>query len=70
MSRIRTGGYGHNWKHVGGDYYRLHWSFDTKIKGSRLRWPRSMERDTDFDGAVRFSLKWDLVPPTKPEPPK
>ena len=60
MGKI-TGGrsaYAHNIVRIGGDHYRLSWSFDTKIAGSRLRWPRTITRDTDEAGATRFARKW------------
>lgn len=55
--------YGHDWRKIGIDHYRLSWSFDVKLQGSRLRWPRTMTRDTDEAGAIRFAMKWDLDPP-------
>jgi hypothetical protein len=57
-------GYGHNISYVGWGIYRLHWHYDSKIKGSRLRWPQSRSRDTDHAGAVRFSKKWGCDVPT------
>ena len=60
MARI-TGSrsaYGHNIRRISADHYRLSWSFDTKIAGSRLRWPRTITRDTDEAGAQRFAHKW------------
>jgi hypothetical protein len=53
----------HHIHKIGGDYYRLSWSFDTKIAGSRLRWPRTITRDTDEAGALRFAAKWDCKMP-------
>jgi len=46
-----------------GDCYRLSWSFDVKLQGSRLRWPRTMTRDTDEAGALRFAKKWNIAMP-------
>jgi hypothetical protein len=61
-----TGGrtaYAHNIRRIGADHYRLSWSFDTKIAGSRLRWPRTITRDTDEAGALRFARKWGCSMP-------
>jgi len=55
--------YSHNWQRIGFDHYRLSWTYDTKIAGSRLRFPRTIRRDTDFTGATRFAKKWALKPP-------
>lgn len=55
--------YGHRITRVMGDCYRLSWSFDVKLKGSRLRWPRTMTRDTDEAGALRFAKKWNIAMP-------
>jgi hypothetical protein len=71
MARI-TGGrsaYGHNVKRIMTDHYRLSWSFDAKAAGSRLRFERTMTRDADFDGAVRFAKKWGLPPPSREADP-
>lgn len=57
------GGYGHHWRYIGFGSYRLFWSFDTKVAGSRLRFPRTLSRDTDFAGAVRFAKKWNIKEP-------
>jgi hypothetical protein len=58
--------YGHRIQRIGSDHYRLSWTFDTKIAGSRLRWPRTITRDTDEAGALRFAEKWGRK---MPEPP-
>jgi hypothetical protein len=61
-----TGGrtaYAHNVRRIGADHYRLSWSFDTKIAGSRLRWPRTITRDIDEAGALRFARKWGCSMP-------
>lgn len=63
MARLRGGSYGHRWKCLGHDDYRLSWDYDTKIAGSRLRFPRTITRDTDKAGAVRFAKKWGIAPP-------
>ena len=56
--------YSHSIKRILGHQYRLSWSFDTKVAGSRLRYERTITRDTDFAGAVRFAKKWDLRAPS------
>jgi hypothetical protein len=53
--------YGHSVRQIGRDHYRLSWSFDVKIAGSRLRWPRTFTRDTDAAGAERFAEKWQVA---------
>lgn len=55
--------YGHRVLRIAHDHFRLSWSFDVKLKGSRLRWPRKITRDTDYAGAVRFAKKWKLKAP-------
>lgn len=51
-------GYGHRIERIGPDDFVLSWTFDTKISGSRLRWPRKIYRWTDEAGARRFAAKW------------
>ncbi len=67
MSRLTasggySSGYGHYCKYHDwmGGYYRIGWHFDYKVQGSRLRFTRTIERDTDEDGARKFCKKWDL----------
>lgn len=57
------GGYGHRIQSLGGGMYRLSWTFDAYIRGSRLRWPRTMQRGTDETGAERFAKKWSVAMP-------
>lgn len=58
MSRHNPGGgYGHRIQRIAADHYRLSWSFDTYRADSRLRWPRTITRDTDLAGAERFAIK-------------
>ncbi len=42
-------------------YYRLSWTVDYYYRTSALRYPRRFERDTDFEGAVRFCKKHGLT---------
>jgi hypothetical protein len=65
VGRSAMSGYGHRIKYHSfmGGYYRLSWSFDTKVRGSRLRYPRTITRDTDREGAERFAKKWDIPMP-------
>lgn len=68
MSRItgRRSAYGHSIRNSWmAGYYIISWTYDTKIKGSRLRWPRTMSRETDEAGALKFSKKWDTPMPEK-----
>lgn len=57
--------YGHGYRRIGPDHYRLEWVIDRKYTGSRLRFPTAYTRDTDFEGAKRFAKKWDIQPPTE-----
>ena len=59
--------YGHRIREMGG-YYRLSWATDRYYAGSRLRHPRTTERDTDEKGAERFAKKWGISTPTKNAP--
>lgn len=67
MGRIIGAGasksYGHRWKKLESDVYRLTWVYDRKFLGSRLRHPQSVSRDTDHAGAVRFAKKWGISLP-------
>jgi len=55
------GGYGHYCEyHEHFNYYRIGWCFDRYYAGSRLRYPKRIERDTDESGAKRFCEKWDI----------
>jgi len=65
MGRIAgsSSAYSHNWRKIGFDHYRLSWTFDTKVAGSRLRFPRTITRDSDYAGAMRFAKKWELTVP-------
>ena len=63
-------GYGHRCKHFSLadgwiDYYEISWTFDMKYSGSRLRFPRTMRRDTDIYGAKRFCKKWNIKFPSE-----
>ena len=54
--------YGHRIRNMGG-WFRLSWTVDRYYAGSRLRHPRTAERNTDEDGARRFAKKWNVVMP-------
>lgn len=61
MSRFLGGGsYGHNLTRVGPDHWRLAWTVDRYVKGSRLRFPQTQTRDTDEAGAKRFAKRWGI----------
>jgi len=61
MSRYRRqSSYGHDYEKMGHDWYRIHWTVDRYVKGSRLRFPTRYSRDTDETGARRFCKKWGL----------
>lgn len=58
MSKINRTGYGHRITFVHAGFYRLHWTHDVKYPTSRLRFPRTITRDTTKAGAERFAKKW------------
>ena len=65
-TEVNTGtrsSYGHRISVFMGDCYQLSLSFDVKLQGSRLRWSRTMTRDTDEAGALRFAKKWNIAMP-------
>lgn len=68
MAQVKSGSYGHHITYLGWCIYRLSWKYDTKLKGSRLRFARACHRDSDFNGAVRFARKWGLAEPQRKEP--
>lgn len=53
--------YNHHVARVADDVYRLSWTIDGKVKGSRLRYPRTTMRMTDTAGALRFARKWNVL---------
>ena len=57
--------YGHSIKRIENDHYRLSWTLDRKVSGSRLRFPTTTTRDTDAAGALRFAKKWKLDLPAE-----
>jgi hypothetical protein len=62
MSRFSSSGsYDHAAVQIGFDHYRLHWTVDRYVNGSRLRFPTGYSRDTDLDGAQRFAKKWEIA---------
>ena len=64
MSRHRPGkAHGHGIARLGGDTYRIFWTWDRYYKGSRLRFPQLLQRVTDRNGAERFSKKWGCPMP-------
>lgn len=68
MSRYRSSGScNHSVKRMGRDWYRMGWTVDFYYPDSRLRFPRRFNRDTDFAGAMRFAIKWDLPMPQEIE---
>lgn len=66
MTRLSHHAYGHDYRRIGWDHYRLSWTIDRKYSGSRLRFPTSYSRDTDLAGAKRFAKKWELQMPEEP----
>ena len=67
MSRYgKQNSYGHRIKALGGGYYRLSWSYDFYIKGSMLRFCKTVQRETDEAGAMCFAKRWDCKMPSAP----
>lgn len=66
MPLVRAGGHSHRIIRYGTDDYRLVWFYDVKYKGSRLRFERKVQRDTDRKGAERFAKKWGVPMPKDP----
>lgn len=62
-----SSGHSHRIQRLAHDFYRLSWTFDRKIAGSRLRWPTTVTRDTDEAGAKRFAKKWGARMPEVPQ---
>lgn len=55
MSKFNSSGYGHfcnyhYWQEM--DWYEIGWYWDHH--DSRIRYPRKMTRDTDYEGAVKL----------------
>ena len=64
MSRFGGGGsYSHSCRRIEAGFYRISWTIDRYINGSRLRWPRTYSRDTDEKGAIRFCKKHGIPMP-------
>jgi len=62
MSRHSPGhSYGHAIKRFGSNDFRLSWVVDFYYQGSRLRYPRRFNRDTDEYGARLFARRWNLT---------
>jgi hypothetical protein len=58
-----SGGYGHHCEKIEtrwGTWYEISWMWDRYYKGSRLRFPTGMTRETDEVGARRFCKKWNI----------
>jgi hypothetical protein len=51
-----------------GDDYRLWWTVDYYVQGSRGRFPRTFNRWTDRAGAERFAKKHKVPMPDDPAP--
>jgi hypothetical protein len=49
--------YGRRLRKIDHDHYRVSWTVDFKYVGSRLRHPRTYQRDTDKASAKRFAKK-------------
>lgn len=60
-------GYAHRIRHLGGGVFELAWTWDKKYRTSRLRFPTTIRRVTEREGAERFAKKWG-VPLPEPKP--
>jgi len=60
---MSTGGYDHRIEYLGGGVYRVSWTYDTKHR--RIRYPRTLWRETDRAGTERFAKKWGCRLPTQ-----
>lgn len=64
MSRFGKGGsYNHGWQKLDSDSYRVAWTVDRYVQGSRLRFPTAYTKSVDTAGVLRFCKKWDIKPP-------
>lgn len=45
------------------DTFRVSWTIDRKVSGSRLRFPTTYSKLTDVSGAKRFAKKHGLTAP-------
>ncbi len=70
MSRFSGGGsYSHHIQHFASwGFFRISWTVDKYVSGSRLRFPATYRRDTDRAGAERFAKKWGVEMPEEPAP--
>lgn len=67
MSRYSSSGsYGHKIQNLGHGDYRLFWMVDRYYTGTRGRFPRRCQRDTDLKGAQRFAKRWKVKIPETP----
>lgn len=57
--------YAHAWYQIDADTFRVAWTVDRKVFGSRLRYPTRFTRETDRLGAVRFSKRHGLQAPAE-----
>ncbi len=55
--------YGHTIRLIGPGSYRLAWTVDRYVAGSRLRHPVGYQRIADREGAIRFGKKWGIPMP-------
>ena len=62
MPRVSTGksSYGHRcWLDKWGMWW-VEWTIDYTYPGSRIRYPRPIQRETDQAGAARFCKRWGI----------
>ena len=62
---VHRAAYGHAIRRIGPGHYRLSWTHDRKVAGSRLRFQATIRRDTDRAGAERFAKKWGVTLPAE-----
>lgn len=68
MTRRNSGSYRHHIRRVAPGCYEISWAVDYHYPDSRLRFPRTMSRETDKRGAERFCKRWGLAMPESNKP--
>lgn len=53
----------HNIQKAGYNKYKLEWVVDRKYKNSGGTYPVKFAKETDKEGAIEFSRKWDVKVP-------
>ncbi len=65
---IRSRTYGHKISIFDDEYYNISWNIDFfKYPNSKFKFTSGFSRITDIEGAKRFSKKWNVPIPDKPQ---